>query len=58
MYPRNNNQEKILELQKHPKQIRNISIVAHVDHGIFPECTNLIFSKGKTTISDALISSN
>ncbi len=54
--------KKITELQKQPKLIRNISIVAHVDHGTknFPPpiIYILIFKIGKTSISDALIATN
>jgi ribosome assembly protein 1 len=38
-------QQKVEELQQIPNRIRNICILAHVDHG-------------KTTLSDCLISSN
>ena len=37
--------ERIIALQKHPERVRNICVLAHVDHG-------------KTTLSDCLIAHN
>lgn len=51
-------------LQDNQKNIRNICILAHVDHGIHKTSTItyqyciLIFITGKTTLADSLIASN
>ena len=44
------------ELQRMPDRVRNICVLAHVDHG---KCFTLgLFVIGKTSLSDSLISSN
>ena len=55
-------------LHKKPTQIRNICIVAHVDHGVyFVVCSlrhlifftrSIPFYAGKTTLADSLIATN
>ena len=51
--------EILTKLQTNSNNIRNICIVAHVDHGTVPNSSHhLIESKGKTTLSDSLISTN
>jgi len=36
MYSNEARYQSLLKLQHNPANIRNISIIAHVDHGIFP----------------------
>ena len=51
---------ELTELQSNQQNVRNICILAHVDHGNENNnnCYNKWSSKGKTTLSDSLIASN
>lgn len=47
---RTTSKEKLAELQKCPANVRNICILAHVDHGKFlaviGKCAQLVYLKG------------
>jgi len=45
----------VADLQRNTERVRNICILAHVDHGNHPFDENIL---GKTSLSDSLISSN
>lgn len=46
----------LIPLQANPENIRNICVVAHVDHGITLPVHKL--TSGKTTLTDSLICTN
>ncbi|KAJ3123427.1 Elongation factor-like GTPase 1 [Nowakowskiella sp. JEL0407] len=54
--------QQLSNLQSTTEKIRNICILAHVDHGIVPnllqKATLLTITLGKTTLSDSLLASN
>jgi ribosome assembly protein 1 len=59
--------QQIIGLQKNTKNVRNICIIAHVDHGMvwavwtekYESCRSYCFcDTGKTTLCDSLLASN